>query len=196
MDIIGITVSENVYAYIILPLFIFLARVCDVTLSTIRIIMISRGNRILAAVLGFFEVIIWLVAVAQVFNNLNNVASYLAYGAGFAAGNFLGISLENRLALGMQAVYIVTESNMKALSMLLREEGFGVTNLEATGLKGQMDFIYIVTPRKRINEIVYITKEFDSNAFISVSDLRSADSGFFINKVNHSWWPKGIVKKK
>ncbi len=95
--------------------------------------MISRGNRSLAAVLGFFEVIIWLVAITQVLSNLNNITSYLSYGAGFTAGNFLGISLENSLAMGIQEVQIITESNMKVLSMLLREEGFGVTNLEPMG---------------------------------------------------------------
>jgi len=196
MDIFGLSISADFYAYAVLPLFIFLARICDVTLSTIRIIMISRGNRAIAAVLGFFEVIIWLVAVTQVLSNLNNIASYLAYGAGFAAGNFLGITLENRLALGMQTVHIITESNMKVLSMLLREEGFGLTNLEATGIKGQMDFIYIVTPRKRVKDLMYIVKEFDPHSFISVSDLRSLDSGYFATKTNQSWWPKAIVKKK
>ncbi len=196
MDIFGLSISADFYAYAVIPLFIFIARICDVTLSTIRIIMISRGNRSLAAVLGFFEVIIWLAAITQVLSNLNNITSYLAYGAGFAMGNFLGISIENRLAMGMQAVHIITESNMRALSMILREEGFGLTNLEATGLKGQMDFIYVVTPRKRIKELMYITKEFDPHAFISVSDLRSSNSGFFASKTNHSWWPKAIVKKK
>ncbi len=190
MDILGISQSSDLYAYLVLPLFIFLARICDVTMSTIRIIMISRGNRTIAAILGFFEVIIWLVAVAQVLGNLNNIASYLAYGAGFATGNFLGISLENRLAMGMQEVHIITESNMKALSMLLREEGFGVTNLEAKGLKGQMDFVYLVTPRKRTKEVVYIAKEFDPHAFISITDLRSSKDGYFSARANHSWWPK------
>jgi len=196
MDILGLSQSPYLYSYFVLPLFIFLARICDVTLSTIRIIMVSRGNRAIAAVLGFFEVIIWLVAVAQVFSNLNNITSYLAYGAGFAAGNFIGISLENRMALGVQAVHIITESSMKILSMLLREEGFGITNLEAKGQKGQMDFIYVVTPRKRTKKVLSIVKEFDPHAFISVSDIRSSQDGYMGIKTKNTYWPKAIGKKK
>jgi len=178
VELFGIQISENVFSYLVLPLFIFCARICDVSIGTIRIIMIARSQRAVAALLGFFEVIIWLVAVSQVLSHLNNVITYIAYGAGFAAGNFIGISIEDRLALGMQAVQIITEENLKALSMLLRQEGFGVTNLAAKGQKGQMDFIYIVTSRKRTNAVLAIVTEFDPNAFISVTDLRSSHSGF------------------
>jgi len=127
IDIAGYQISENLFAYLVLPLFIFFARICDVSIGTIRIIMIGRSRRGMAALLGFFEVIIWLIAVSQVLGHLNNVISYIAYGAGFAAGNYVGISIENRLAMGMQSVQIITEENLKALSMLLRQEGFGVT---------------------------------------------------------------------
>ena len=178
IDIAGYQISENLFAYLVLPLFIFFARICDVSIGTIRIIMIGRSRRGMAALLGFFEVIIWLIAVSQVLGHLNNVISYIAYGAGFAAGNYVGISIENRLAMGMQAVQIITEENLKALSMLLRQEGFGVTNLAAKGQKGQMDFIYVVTPRKRSDEVLSIVKEFDANAFISVMDLRSSYAGY------------------
>jgi uncharacterized protein YebE (UPF0316 family) len=178
MEFLAIPVSGQVYTYLVLPLFIFCARICDVSIGTIRIIMIARSRRAIAALLGFFEVIIWLIAVSQVLSHLNHIISYIAYGAGFAAGNFIGISIENRLALGMQAIQIITDENLKALSMLLRQEGFGVTNLAAKGQKGQMDFIHIVTSRKRTNEVLALAKEFDPQAFISVTDLRSSYSGF------------------
>jgi uncharacterized protein YebE (UPF0316 family) len=178
IEIAGYEISGSLFSYAVLPLFIFFARICDVSIGTIRIIMIGRSRRGMAALLGFFEVIIWLIAVSQVLGHLNNVISYIAYGAGFAAGNYVGISIENRLALGMQAVQIITEENLKALSMLLRQEGFGVTNLAAKGQKGQMDFIYVVTPRRRSDEVLAIVKEFDPNAFISVMDLRSSYAGF------------------
>ncbi len=178
IDIAGYQISASLFSYLVLPLFIFFARICDVSIGTIRIIMIGRSRRGMAALLGFFEVIIWLIAVSQVLGHLNNVISYIAYGAGFAAGNYVGISIENRLAIGMQAVQIITEENLKALSMLLRQEGFGVTNLAAKGQKGQMDFIYVVTPRKRSDEVLAIVKEFDANAFISVMDLRSSYAGY------------------
>ena len=188
--------TGNSYEYIILPIFIFFARISDVTIGTIRIIMVSRGNRVVAALLGFFEVIIWLIAVGQVLTHLHSWISYVAYGAGFPAGNYIGISIENRLAIGIQTVQIITNENLKTLSMVLREEGFGVTNLKANGQKGELDFIHLVVPRKRTKRIIEIVNEFDPGAFVSVTDIRSAHAGYFGTKTRVSWWPRGIAKKK
>ncbi len=181
------------FTYIVVPLLICLARIIDVSLGTIRIIMISRGNRALASFLGFFEVIIWLIAITQVLQNLNNVVSYFAYGLGFALGNFFGISLENKLAIGTQAIQIVTEENLKTLSMLLREEGFRVTNLVASGISGQLDFLYVVVPRKRVKKVLDIVKEFDPKAFISISDVRSIYSSYSFTPRRRF---RDIIKKK
>ncbi len=186
----------EIYPLVILPLLIFASRIIDVTLGTIRIIMISRSKRLIASLLGFFEVIIWLIAISQVLQNLNGIVSYIAYGAGFAAGNFVGITIENRLALGMQAVQVITEENLKALAMLLREEGFGVTNLKASGIKGELDFLYVVTPRKRAQEVLKVVKEFDPTAFISVSDLRTAHAGYLSGKRREPFGIKSTTKKK
>ncbi len=182
--------------YVIIPLFIFLSRILDVSIGTVRIIMISRGKRSLSATLGFFEIMIWLIAVTQVIQNLQNIVSYIAYAGGFAMGNVIGISIENRLALGMQTIQIITEENLKTLSMLLREEGFGVTNLKATGQKGDLDFIHIVVPRRASRQVIEIVRTFDPKAFISVTDIRSAQAGYFGTKTRVSWWPGGVVKKK
>ncbi|MGD9898248.1 MAG: DUF2179 domain-containing protein [Calditrichaceae bacterium] len=196
LESIAMTVSPDIMTYLVIPILIMIARIFDVSLGTIRIIMISRSNRLVASFLGFFEVIIWLVAVTQVLQNLQNVVSYIAYGAGFAIGNYIGISIENKLAIGMQTIQIITKDNFKTLSMLLREEGFGVTNLQANGQKGQLDFIHVVTSRKRTKDVLSIVKQFDPMAFISITDLRSSYAGFNGNKTRNSWWPRGIVKKK
>ncbi len=181
--------------YLLIPLLICCARVTDVSLGTIRIIMISRGNRLLAGTLGFFEVIIWLVAITQVLHNLTNVASYLAYGLGFALGNFSGITIENKLALGVQAIQIVTQDNFHTLSMLLREEGFGVTSIAASGQKGHLDFLYVVAPRKKVRQALEIVKNYDPDAFISITDVRNTYSGF-VRSQRKRLWPKDIIKKK
>jgi len=187
---------EEIYTLIGIPLLIFCARIMDVTLGTIRIIMISRSNRLLASILGFFEVIIWLVAISEVLKHLDGIVSIIAYGAGFAAGNYIGITIEKRLALGMQAVQIITEENFKTLAMLLREEGFGVTNLKASGHKGDLDFLYIVTARKNVHRVLEIVKEFDPQAFISVSDLKTAHAGFFSDRRINIAGLKSVAKKK
>ena len=184
------------HGYLFVPLFIFFARILDVTIGTIRIIMIARGNRVLSALLGFFEVTIWLLAISQVLANLTNIVSYIAYGGGFAAGNFIGISLERRLAIGMQAIHVVTKENLKILSMLLREKGFGVTNMKATGQKGKLDFIYIVAPRKEAQQVVKLVKEFDPESFISIADLRSTSAGYFGSITPGNSWLKRLYKRK
>jgi uncharacterized protein YebE (UPF0316 family) len=187
---------QDLYAYLVIPFFIVFARILDVTIGTMRIIMISRSRRLLASTLGFFEVIIWLIAISEVLQNLHGVVSYIAYGTGFAAGNFIGISIENRIAMGTQAIQVVTEENFKTLSMILREEGFGVTNLKASGMRGDLDFLYVVTPRKRSNEVLKIVREFDPAAFISISDLRTAHSGFLNTRSQDVSGIKSVLKKK
>jgi uncharacterized protein YebE (UPF0316 family) len=189
------SVSPQIFTYVILPILIFCSRIMDVSIGTFRIIMISRGNKTIAAFLGFFEVIIWLIAVTQVLKNLDNIVCYIAYGGGFAAGNYIGVTLENRLALGVQSIQIITEDNMKALSMLLREEGYAVTNLTAQGYKNQMDFLYLVIPRKQVKYVIDLVHQFDEKAFISVSDIRNSYAGY-INPKNRRIGIHDLIKKK
>ena len=92
--------GSEIFTFIILPILIFIARVCDVSIGTMRIIFISRGAKILAPLLGFFEILIWLVAIGKVMQNLDNIACYVAYAGGFATGNFVGIRIEEKLAMG------------------------------------------------------------------------------------------------
>ncbi|HEX2991004.1 MAG TPA: DUF5698 domain-containing protein, partial [Anaerolineales bacterium] len=88
------------FTWVILPLIIFLTRVLDVTLGTLRIIFISRGRKYLAPLLGFIEVLIWITVVSQIIGGASNFAAYFAYAAGFAVGNYVGMWIEERLAIG------------------------------------------------------------------------------------------------
>ena len=81
--------SENVFAYILLPLLIFLARICEVSINTVRIIYMLGGRRNTATIMGFLEAFIWLIAIRQIFQHLDNWVSYVAYPGGFAAGIFV-----------------------------------------------------------------------------------------------------------
>lgn len=94
-------INPELYAGAILPLLIFLARVCDVTMETVRIVFISRGIRALAAAIAFFEIVIWLLAVEVVMNDLANIANFFAFALGFAAGTYVGLMVEEKLSLGM-----------------------------------------------------------------------------------------------
>ncbi|MFC1624401.1 DUF2179 domain-containing protein [Candidatus Omnitrophota bacterium] len=162
------------YMYILVPLLIFLARVADVTMGTIRIIFISRGTRILAAIFGFFEILIWLVAISQIIHNLNNVFNYIAYAAGFSMGNFVGISIEQKLFTGNLMVRIVAKKDIKDLKEMLISQGYGLTIVDGQGAKGPVKIIFTVVDRKNLEVVVSIVKKHNPRAFYTVEDMKYA----------------------
>ncbi|HER42916.1 MAG TPA: hypothetical protein ENO08_00460, partial [Candidatus Eisenbacteria bacterium] len=83
-------IDSELFKWVVLPLLIILARVIDVTIGTIRIVFVSRGHKVIAPILGFFEVLIWLLAIGQIMRNLSNFMCYIAYGTGFALGTYMG----------------------------------------------------------------------------------------------------------
>jgi len=171
--------NTPIFTWVVVPLLIFAARVVDVSLGTMRIIFLSRGQRLLAPVLGFFEVLIWLVAIQQVMQNLNNPISYIAYAAGFATGNLGGIYLENKLAIGKLMVRIVTVKDATQLLAHLHESGYGVTSLDAQGASGRAKLIFTVIKRKDLADVMSIINRFNPRAFVSVEEIRSASEGVF-----------------
>jgi len=124
------------WQYVGIPLLICLARICDVTLGTIRIMYVARGIKILAALLGFFEVTIWLFAIGQLFSNLTNVLNYFAYALGFALGNYIGITIEERLSVGVLLLRIITKLKADKLMDALKVAGFGITAVDGKGIYG------------------------------------------------------------
>lgn len=166
------------YPGITLPLLIFFARMADVSLSTLRIILVSRGMRHLAPFIGFFEVLIWLFAISQVMQRLDNWANVVAYAAGFAAGTWVGISIERRLALGLLSVQIITQEDAADLIANLRAQRFGATDFAARGISGNVRLIFSVIRRKDFDRLMEIVRTSHSKAFVSVSDVRSVSEGF------------------
>jgi uncharacterized protein YebE (UPF0316 family) len=160
------------FDYLLLPLLIILARIIDVSIGTIRIIMIARGNKTIAPVLAFFEVLVWIVAVTRIFQNLDNWVCYIAYAVGYATGSYIGIKIEEKLAIGVQIIRVITRKDASELIHVLRLKGFGVTTLEAEGSQGKVGIIYSIINRKNISEIVQIIKEYNPNAFYTVEDIR------------------------
>lgn len=109
---------------------IFAARIVDVTIDTLRIVFITNGNKILAPVLGFSQILVWLIAITIIMKNIDNVACYLAYAAGFATGNYIGLILEERFAMGIQMIRIVTQVNASTLIGKLHVNGMYTTSIE------------------------------------------------------------------
>jgi uncharacterized protein YebE (UPF0316 family) len=171
--------SSGLFTWLILPGLIFFSRICDVTIGTIRIIFVSKGAKFLAPVFGFFEVLIWLVAIGQIMKNLNNVACYFAYAGGFAMGNFIGIALEERLAMGTLVVRIYINDDGVSLIDSLKAAGFGATVISAHGLAGPVNIISSVIKRVALKEVDGIIKKYYPNAFYSVEEVRFVNAGIF-----------------
>jgi len=163
----------------ILPLLIFLARVCDVTIGTVRIMLLTKGRNILAPMLGFIEVLIWLLAIRQIFNNLTNVACYLAFAGGFAMGNYVGMLIEERLAIGLDVIRIITKKDAGELINFLKAEGYGVTSIDACGTTGKVNVIFTIVKRREVAKVVEIIKKFNPKAFYSVEEIRAVSEGIF-----------------
>jgi uncharacterized protein YebE (UPF0316 family) len=167
------------YDWVILPIIIFCARICDVTLGTIRIIMVSRGKRRIAPILGFFEVLIWIVVIGQLVQHLQSWISYIAYGAGFASGNFIGMYIEDRLALGMVIIRVIMQQGGEGLIARLHEAGYGVTCFDGRGANGPVKMIFTVIKRQDLPVVHKLIHQVAPKAFMSVEDVRSAEEGVF-----------------
>jgi len=171
---------SDIFSLLILPLLIFGARVLDVSIGTIRIIFVTRGRKLLAPLLGFFEIMIWLLAIGTVMQNFTNPMYYVAYAGGFAMGNFVGIFIEDKLAMGTMAVQIITVKEANQLIEQLKSEGYGVTSLDAMGSTGQqVKIIFTVVKRKELQYVVEFITQFNPQAFYSIQEVRSINQGVF-----------------
>jgi uncharacterized protein YebE (UPF0316 family) len=162
-----------------LPLLVFFARVTDVTIGTLRIIFISRGKKFVAPLLGFFEVFIWITVVSQIVRGVNDLTTYLAYAAGFAAGNFVGMYLEDRLAIGTQFIRVIVPEGAEALKEHLHAAGYGVTQVAGEGANGPVKLLYVVVKRKDLLTVLAIIHQTHPQAFLSIEDVRSTQQGIF-----------------
>jgi len=159
---------------VLIPILIFFSRIFDVSLGTLRIVYLSKGRRTYASILGFLEVFIWLVAISQVLQNLNGMYSYIMYSAGFAAGTFVGMTLERRFVHGVSLIRIIVPREETRLAETLKTAGHRITSVEAQGNKGPVEIIFSVVKRDRLNEILDVIRRDRPNAFYSIEDVRTA----------------------
>ena len=156
---------------------VFLARVADVSLGTFRTIVIFRGDKLLASFIGFFEIIIWIVAAAQVLTNLDQWYLALAYASGFAVGNYVGISIEGRFAIGNELIRCMS-FNRDVLAGKLREEGFKVASFDGDmGESYPVELLLIIEKRRNVSSLIQSIKALDPTAVYSVSDVKSVYDG-------------------
>ena len=183
--------QSDLFSYLILPLLIFFARISDVTIGTLRIVMVSKGQKLIAPLLGFFEVVIWLVTMSKIIQNIDNWVAYIAYGAGFATGNYIGLIIEEKLAVGIIKLQIITRANADNLISKLREQGYGITHHEACGAKEKVAVIYSIIKRSDMKQVVDIISTYNPNAFYSIEDVKFVSKGVYPSVTPMQHWKKG-----
>lgn len=165
-------------------LFIFVARTADVSMATIRMLMVVQGRKLQAAIIGFFEIIIYVVALNQVMGQLDDIGKLLAYALGFATGNYVGCMIEDRMALGTLTAEVILKHNANLdIIDILREEGFGVTVVDGQGKEGEKKVLKIIFKRKKLNDLHKVFDRENHDAFITISDVRLIKGGYFSNQV-------------
>lgn len=171
-----------------LPLFIFCARVCDMSLDTFRMICVVRGMRVLAAIAGFFQVIIWLTAVSSVLTHMDRALNVVAYAAGFATGNWVGMWLENKVALGHQMVRMISRDTDLSLAGRLRERGYLVTEVQGQGRDAPVTICFVAALRKDVPDLLRKARHIDPDVFVTVEDVRDTSFQTYHQlDREHSW---------
>jgi uncharacterized protein YebE (UPF0316 family) len=181
--------DTDLFSYVLMPILIFLARICDVSIGTMRIIFVSKGKRNIAPVLGFFEVLIWITAISKIMQNLDNYINYVAYAAGFATGNFVGMIIEEKLAMGILMIRVFAHERGSELVQILNVNGYGATVVQAYGAREKVDLIYTIVKRNELGNVLDLVNGFNPNTFYTIEDVKSVNEGIFTPKKPNSIFP-------
>lgn len=182
--------DSSIFSFVILPILIFLARIMDVSLGTMRIVMVSKGQKFIAPLLGFFEVLIWIITMSKVMQNLDNWLCYVAYAGGFAMGNFVGLMLEEKLAMGIVKIQIITKKEASELIAALTEQGYGITHHDAHGANNVVSIIHTIVKRTDLAKVEGIIRTYNPKAFYTIEEVKFVNQGVFPIR-RESRWRKG-----
>jgi uncharacterized protein YebE (UPF0316 family) len=183
--------NSGLFSYVILPLLIFVARICDVTIGTMRIVMVAKGQKFWAPVMGFFEVFIWIITMSKVMQNLDNFLCYIGYAGGFATGNLVGLLLEQKLAMGIVKIQIITAKEANLLIDALKKAGYGITHQEAQGSTEKVSIIYSIIKRSELARVEEIIRSYNPRAFYSIEDVKFVSQGIYPIRPESMRWRKG-----
>jgi len=190
--------SSDIFSFLILPLLIFIARICDVSINTIRIIYMLGGRRMTATLLGFFEAFIWLLVIREIFKHLDNWLCYVAYPAGFASGIFVGMIIEEKIAYGKVIVRIITRKEVNPLIQYINTQGFRFTKVEAEGPDGKENLVFTVLDRERLDDLLNKLKELIPTAFYTIEKVKAAaESGALPEErggLKIFTWLRGVIR--
>lgn len=163
------------------PLVIFGLRIIDVSLATLRMLLSMRNARTAAPIIGFFEILIWIVAVGNAIRNLHSAWHVLGYAGGFATGTWVGLWIEGKLAIGLASVRIMSRHGGVELAEALRERGYGVTEFAGHGRDGTVEVVETLVRRRSIGNVLKEVRRWDPDAFVTVEEPRTAQRGWLFS---------------
>ena len=201
MDAIIDFIGEDIFSWVVVPLLIALARMCDVSLGTIRIILIGKGYKNIAPIIGFFEILIWIIVVSQIMQNLDRWLYYIAYAFGYAVGTLIGMKLENKLSLGQVVLRIITATDSTELTLALKLNNYNFTTVEANGKFGPVKIILMITQRHLLPHTIKLIEKHNPASFYSIEDVRyvkgllPGGTNPIISSIKHPFARHSITKK-
>ena len=167
-----------VFKFIVLPILIFMARIMDVSINTMRIIFMLHSKKLLSTVLGFFEALIWLLAISQIFQNLSSWPTYIAYAGGFASGILVGMLIEEKLAIGRVVVRVITRQPAEELIKYFEKNSYRYSSVDAISDEGEVNILFTVIKREDLKSTVQEIKRFNPKAFYTVEGVKKvSDDG-------------------
>ncbi|HEX6060266.1 MAG TPA: DUF2179 domain-containing protein [Gemmatimonadaceae bacterium] len=178
----------SVFASPVGALLIFVLRIVDVSCDTLRVLFAMRGKRVIAAILGFFQALIWIFAVGTAIRYLDSWMHILGYAAGYAMGTFVGITIERLVAYGVTTVRIVSAHGGVEIAESLRERGYGVTEIAGFGREGGVEIVNCVVHRSHIDEVMEIVDRYDPRAFVTSEEPAILRGGFFAQRTWRTPW--------
>lgn len=188
----GLLFSSPFYTWCVIPFLILIARIVDVSMGTVRVIFVSRGLKYLAPIVGFFEVLIWLLAIGQIMKNLSNPLCYIAYAGGFAMGNYVGICIAEKLSLGVVLIRVVTKIDALPLVEHLKAKNYGVTSVDGHGTSGEVKVVFTIVHRREAPSVVELIKKFNPQAFYSIEEVGFVERGIFPDR--KSWQNSSLIR--
>ncbi len=174
--------DNETFMFIVLPLLIFLFRIVDQSIGTIRLIFAAKGLKKLAPLFAFFESFIWLIAIGQIMKHLDNIYCYLAFAGGYAAGNYFGILLEEKLSIGTVVIRVIPKMDTTELIRHLRAENYGVTVVPVDGMLGPTKMLFTTIRRKEAPRVIDIIKHHNPTAFYTIDEVKVVSGGYFDRK--------------
>lgn len=180
MELLSVfSLDSPFFTWVLLPLLICLARITDQSIGTLRLILVAKGYRKVAPFLAFFESLVWLLAVSQILKHLDNWVTFVAYGLGYAIGNYVGIVLEERLSLGNVIVRVFPRTNYGELKNHMNTNNIGYSIIDAEGRMGELKIIFSIISRKSLQSFIQVIENTCPEAFYSIEEVKSVKKGIF-----------------